>query len=183
MPSAGALKLSGKTGQSTIYETTENFGPFNSATNLSSPTSNEQCIWIIYITPSFQSDNSSIRNVSEIVYPGQTVSKCGIQSARYFNYTVKCPMAILFEHASYFGNALSSSSSIPNLGCDFPKDTGAGVSGIIVISGIWSLYDCPDYKGRLLCIDGASELGPGAYPFIGPSANDRALSLKLVRDC
>lgn len=184
MSSAGKLQLSGPSSSMAIIEDIENInGTFNTACNGSSSSYWEQCIWIIYKVPSYMPDIYYDPQVSQIVFPGGTnTMQSGIQSARFFNYTVGSPLAILFEHAHYCGKGKSYSSSVSDLNNDFPKYSDQGVSGFIVISGVWSLYASSNYGGDPLSIYGNTEVGPGTFwSFVGGTANDRALSLKLVR--
>ena len=73
--------------------------------------------------------------------------------------------------------------SVDDLTKYFPEHgIGEGVSSMIVSSGVWQLFTEKHQQGTAITINGKNEFGPGTRIEAFGAGNDKAKSLKYIRD-
>lgn len=88
---------------------------------------------------------------------------------------------ILFTHHNYCGKAELYTTDKADISDQFPPGVKPGVSSLVVYKYTWELYTEPNYRGPKISIDGKTSFGPGSrIPFVGGSANDKAMSIKIL---
>lgn len=175
---SGPLRLSAVAGMRTIFASNTNISPqFYQADVI--PTEQES-LWVVYSTTNW--NRFGIKDPPGVVIRAGKESKKltkPISSVQGFNITD--PGIIVFESVSFFGYGVSLDSPCKDFAFCLPQDRkSTGVFSVIVTGGVWRFYTERKFKGKVLSIDGETDLGPGEYNFAELVPNNRALSANLI---